>query len=58
MTLYLIKVKDMPLFAKKENDGWVGAMNDPSVFPNKKKAKRILKRLNKYHGGNWMIVKY
>lgn len=27
----------------------------PTTFPNKKKAKRVLKRLNKYHGGGFYI---
>lgn len=26
-----------------------------TIFPNKKKAKRILKRLNKHHGGDWEL---
>lgn len=28
----------------------------PTTFPNKKKAKRIMKRLNKYHGDDFFLV--
>lgn len=28
----------------------------PKVFPNKKKAKRVLKRLNKYHEEDYFLV--
>ncbi|MER2007449.1 MAG: hypothetical protein ABS939_08345 [Psychrobacillus sp.] len=30
----------------------------PTMFPNKKKAKRVLKRLNKYHGGGYFLFNY
>lgn len=28
----------------------------PKIFPNKKKAKRIMKRLNKYNEGDYFLV--
>jgi hypothetical protein len=30
----------------------------PTTFPNKKKAKRVMKRLNKYHGGGYFLFDY
>lgn len=30
----------------------------PTTFPNKKKAKRVLRRLNKYHGGGYFLIDY
>lgn len=30
----------------------------PTTYPNKKKAKRMLKRLNKYHGNDWFLYNY
>lgn len=30
----------------------------PTIFPNKKKAKRVLKRLNKYHGDCYFLIRY
>lgn len=30
----------------------------PTTYPNKKKAKRVLKRLNKYYGGDWFLIDY
>lgn len=28
----------------------------PTTFPNKKKAKRVMRRLNKYHGNDFFLV--
>lgn len=58
MDIYSIRVKNIPLLARKEEGRWVAAFKNPAVFASKKKAKRILKRLNKHHGGNWALLKY
>lgn len=30
----------------------------PKIFPNKKKDKRVLKRLNKYHEDCYFLIRY
>lgn len=30
----------------------------PTLFANKKKAKRVMKRLNKHHGGDYFVLDY
>lgn len=57
MCVYLLKVKNMPLYAGKQNGRWVATIKYRKVFYSKKKAKRVLRRLNKYHGGSWIMTR-
>lgn len=41
----------------KNFNGFIALTNIlPTTFPNKKKAKRIMRRLNKYHGNDFFLV--
>lgn len=47
------------LFFYKNINGFIATTRIvPTTFPNKKKAKRVLKRLNKHHGKDWFILNY
>lgn len=50
---------DVLVFFYKNFNGYITTTRIvPTTFHNKKKAKRILKRLNKFHGGDWFLVDY
>jgi hypothetical protein len=47
------------IFFYKNFNGFVAMTKIvPTTFSNKKKAKRIMKRLNKYHGGGYFLFNY
>ena len=61
MKRYAIALEDdyTLIFFYKNIDGFIAMTRIlPTTFTNKKKAKRIMKRLNKYHGGEYFLVDY